>query len=65
MRVRITAEIRIEKQNLLPQNPDDAMKKALFEELQKRVKQAQAMERGELKAARVVRINRKAPQCKR
>jgi hypothetical protein len=33
MRVRITAEIRIEKQNLFPQNPDDAMKKALFERI--------------------------------
>jgi len=33
MRVRITAEIRIEKQNLIPQNPDDDMKKALFERI--------------------------------
>jgi len=37
------------------------MKEALFEELLKSVKQAQAIERGEPKAARVVRINRKAP----
>lgn len=35
------------------------MKKALFEELLESVKQAKAIERGELKAARVVRINPK------
>jgi putative transcriptional regulator len=37
----------------------DAMKKALFEELLESVKQARAIERGELKPARVVRINPK------
>ena len=35
------------------------MRKALFEELLESVKQAKAIERGELKAARVARINPK------
>jgi putative transcriptional regulator len=41
------------------EEPIDAMKKALFEELLESVKQAKAIERGELKPARVVRINPK------
>ncbi|HLH52206.1 MAG TPA: NadS family protein [Verrucomicrobiae bacterium] len=36
------------------------MKKELFEELLESVKQAKAIEKGELKAARVVRVNAKA-----
>jgi len=36
------------------------MKKELFEELLQSVKQAKAIEKGELKAARVVRVNAKA-----
>jgi len=36
------------------------MKKELFEELLESVKQAKAIEKGELKAARVVRVNARA-----
>jgi putative transcriptional regulator len=36
------------------------MKKELFEELLESVKQAKAIEKGELKAARVVKVNAKA-----
>ena len=36
------------------------MKKELFEELLQSVKQAKAIEKGELKAARVVKVNAKA-----
>ena len=36
------------------------MKKELFKELLKSVKQAKAIEKGKLKAARVVRVNAKA-----
>ena len=36
------------------------MKKELFKELLESVKQAKAIEKGELKAARVVRVNAKA-----
>jgi putative transcriptional regulator len=36
------------------------MKKELFEELLESVKQAKAIEKGELKAARVVKVNEKA-----
>jgi putative transcriptional regulator len=36
------------------------MKKELFEELLESVKQAKAIQKGELKAARVVRVNAKA-----
>ena len=36
------------------------MKKELFEELLESLKQAKAIEKGELKAARVVRVNAKA-----
>jgi putative transcriptional regulator len=36
------------------------MKKELFEELLESVKQAKAIEKGEFKAARVVRVNAKA-----